>query len=344
MSGERENVRTSERLPVSAFRCATFPRSHALDLSIIIVNWNTRDLLADCLQSVYDTVHDLTFEVFVVDNASSDGSAAMVRERFPDVRLIENAENVGFARANNQAIAQSQGEYVLLLNSDTVLLPGAVHGLIEYLQGQSGIGAVGPTMLNPDGTLQNSYGRLPALLDEILGPYLLDSFTKPWGAHRWHSAETYSSSASPKVVDRVSFACVLICRETLIDVGTLDESYWLYSEDYDWFLRVKRAGWRVVHIPSASVVHHWGGSSQHRPLWASCMLYRAKLIYFRKHYGSVSEFVLRLGLSARFAVKTLLQLLGMLRKRHGGSSSPCQYWDLLKDLWGPSRLERDVDR
>ena len=150
-------------------------------LSVIIVNWNTCDLLARCLQSVYDTAVDLGLEVFVVDNDSNDGSVDMVRNHFPRARLIENPENVGFARANNQAIRESTGRFVLLLNSDTEVQPGALAHLVRHLKDHPMAGAVGPRMLNPDRTLQNSYGKLPSVWDEIVGPYLADFLTKPWG-------------------------------------------------------------------------------------------------------------------------------------------------------------------
>jgi len=306
-----------------------------VELSIVIVNWNTRELLAQCLDSVARDVGAMPHEVFVVDNASADGSVAMVRERFPWVRLIENAENVGFARANNQALLEARGGCVILLNSDAELQPGALVALRDCLIRHPEAGAAGPIMLNTDRTLQSSYGSLPSVWEEIIGPYVFDVFCKPWGrVGRWlRSARAHASEMR---VDRVSFACTAIRRETLQSVGSLDERFEFYSEDYDWFRRLKEYGQSVVLCPSAQVVHHWGGSSRKRADWALRQLYRSKRLYFAKHAGSSAEIVLRLGLALRFAVKAAWLSVVTPRSRElTRGEGRVIYRTLLKDMARP---------
>lgn len=323
------------------------------DLSIVIVNWNTRDLLAACLESVisnHSVVGDhpeitdhrlvstgqrsLVTEVIVVDNASSDGSVAMVRDRFPWVTLIENTENLGFARANNQALRLASGRYLLLLNSDTEIRPRALETLVMVLEAHPEAGAAGPRVLNPDGSLQNCYGSLPSVLDEVLGPYWADFFTKPWGWLGGRLAYGRSGSNAPFPVDRVSFACTLIRREALEQVGFLDEGFAFYSEDYDWFKRLKDAGWVALYCSQAEIVHHWGASSRQRSEWAIRQLYRSKRRYFAKHYGALAERILCLGLALRFSVKAAVALaLYPLRPRKAAQQLRL-YFRLIQDTWG----------
>ena len=274
-----------------------------MKLSIIIVNWNTRDLLARCLSSIQLNPPDELYDVWVVDNASQDDSVSMVQEQFPTVHLIANTANAGFARANNQAIRACSGDYVLVLNSDTEIQPSALQHLVRILEATPQAGAAGPKMLNPDRTLQNSYGSLPSVLDELVGPYLFDLFTKPWGriGSKWLVKQLNSDPYLR--VDRVSFACTLIRRKVLEKVGLLDEQFLFYSEDYDWFRRIKKAGWWAIFCPQAEVIHYWGGSSKKNNEWALSQLYRSKRIYFAKQGGPLSESILRLGLTVRFAAK-----------------------------------------
>jgi N-acetylglucosaminyl-diphospho-decaprenol L-rhamnosyltransferase len=307
----------------------------SVTLSIIIVNWNTRDLLAACLESVAAEIARMgegEAETFVVDNASTDGSPEMVRERFPWVRLIENTENVGFARANNQALRVAQGRYVLLLNSDTEVRPGALATLIAVLESHPEAGAAGPRVLNPDGTLQNSYGSLPTVYDEIIGPYWSDFFLKPWGGiGRWLSTRSFQSG-TPIAVDRVSFACTLIRREALDQIGLLDESFEFYSEDYDWFRRLRDANWTALFCPQAEIVHHWGGSSRQRNEWAMRRLYRSKRRYFAKHHGTKAERILRLGLGLRFAIKLAFSLASYPMRPDRASRQTNLYRRLISDM------------
>jgi GT2 family glycosyltransferase len=255
-------------------------RTAALVLSIIIVNWNTRELLAQSLHSVYDTVGTLDCEVFVVDNASSDGSAAMVRERFPQVRLIENAENVGFARANNQALRQAQGCHALLLNSDTRVLPDALQEMISFLDAHAEAGAVGARLLNADGSLQPSCHPMLTPWREFWRLLFLEPLYRraTYDMSRWNAN-------LPRQVEVIKGACLMLRREALAQVGLLDESYFMYTEEVDLCYRLLRAGWKLYWLPQAQVVHYGEASSRQIAETMYVQLYRSKTQFYRKTGG-----------------------------------------------------------
>lgn len=251
-----------------------------LDLSIIIVNWNTRDLLANCLQSVYDTVRGLAFEVIVVDNASTDGSAEMVRERFPQVRLIENTENVGFAKANNQAMKESSGRYVILLNSDTLVQPDALATLVAFMDDHPEAGACGPCLLNADGSLQPSCHPFLTAEREFWRLVFLDRFMRraSYPIHRW-------GLTRPRKVDVIKGACLALRQESLFQVGLFDERYFIYSEEMDLCYRLCQAGWCIYWVPEARVVHFGGQSTRQEADEMYIYLYRSKAQFQRKFWG-----------------------------------------------------------
>lgn len=308
------------------------------DLSIIIVNWNTRDLLAECLESVCDDQLQMIgeqtpiTEIIVVDNASTDGSVGMVRDRFPSVHLRENSENIGFARANNQAIRMAMGRFILLLNSDTVVQPNALQLLIEALERYPKAGAAGPQVLNPDGTLQNCYGSLPSIFSELIGPYAFDTLTKPWGRIGGRMHKTLMPNERCKAVDRVSFACTMIRREALEQVGLLDERFEFYSEDYDYFMRLRQVGWETIFCPQSRIVHHWGASSSQRSEWSLRQLYRSKRLYSAKHQGATAETVLRFGFAVRFAIKWVIGAIRYLLGQPNAYRQMARYRLLMHDM------------
>jgi GT2 family glycosyltransferase len=252
-----------------------------VDISIIIVNWNTRDLLSQCLESVYATVRDLTFEVVVVDNASSDGSAEMIRERFPQARLIENDVNSGFARANNQGIAQSHGQFLLLLNSDTILQAEAVAKMVAFMKAYPMAGIVGAYIRNPDGTPQRCFGAFPTVVSESICAWGLDS-RLPFA--RWFVARPIEPNGHLET-DWVLGAALMIRRKTLEQIGVLDENYFMYSEEIDLCYRVKKAGWRNFILGTAHIIHLGGQSTRQMSATMKAQLFLSKLRYFRKHRG-----------------------------------------------------------
>jgi GT2 family glycosyltransferase len=262
------------------------------------VNWNTRDLLAGCLQSVYATIDGLVLEVIVVDNASTDGSPQMVRNQFPRAKLIESQENLGFARGNAVALREASGEYLLLLNPDAVLQPQAVARLCAALDACPDLGAVGAQLLNPDGTEQESWGRFPSLWTELPILNRLQAKYSPSPS----CASELPGGALP--VDWLSGACLLIRRKTLEEVGLLDEDYWLYTEEADWCFRARQAGWEMALLPQAQVVHIRRAASRQRLVETMMHFYRSRLMFLLKHRGRFQASAVKLVLCA----KTLLWL------------------------------------
>jgi GT2 family glycosyltransferase len=249
-------------------------------LAIIIVSWNTRELLAQCLASLFDQPPTAAFTVWVVDNASTDGSADLVRQRFPQVKLLANEHNLGFAQANNQAIQQCHQEYILLLNPDTVVLPGAVDSLVNFLASQPQAGAAGSRLLNPDGTLQISCYPSPTLLREWWFLLHLDALW-PYGRYNMHQWDT----TAPREVDVLQGASFLLRRSVLDQVGFLDGDYFMYSEEVDLCRRIQQAGWRLYWVPQSQVIHYGGQSTRQIAADMFLQLYLGKLKYFRKHNG-----------------------------------------------------------
>jgi N-acetylglucosaminyl-diphospho-decaprenol L-rhamnosyltransferase len=288
MMGGKVETAPVPTLSHSDVNVQTFERSNGLDLSVIVVNWNTRDLLADCLRSVYDTVYDLAYEVFVVDNASSDGSAAMVREQFPEVHLIENTENVGFARANNQAMALASGKYLLLLNSDAILLLSAVSTLVAELAADPRRCAVGPRLLNSDGSTQPSCHPVLTPWREFWRLCFLD---RP--VPLAHYPFELDSDGDPRRVQVLKGACVLFRHDALDEVGLFDERYFMYSEEMDLFLRLLRAGWTTYWVPAACVIHLGGQSTEKVADEMYVELYRSKAQFQAKFYGTAGALAFR---------------------------------------------------
>ncbi len=228
------------------------------DVSIIIVSYNTRDMLGDALAAIPLAVHPHRYDVWVVDNNSSDGSALMVRERFPDVVLIENDHNPGFAAANNQAITQCSGRNVLLLNPDTEARPGSIAQLIDYCELHPGVGAIGPKLLNTDGTVQLNGARFPSPVRELLHYMGLQRLIPAENLLKYrYGRADFSLEAE---VDQVSGACIMVPAAVLSKVGSLDDGFFMFFEEVEWCWRIKQAGFKVIYLPAACVVHHWMGS------------------------------------------------------------------------------------
>jgi N-acetylglucosaminyl-diphospho-decaprenol L-rhamnosyltransferase len=285
-------------------------------LSIIIVSWNTRQLLRKCLASIYTYPPEGEFELFVVDNASTDGSAQMVQEQFSGARLIENKENVGFARANNEAIRESAGLYVLLLNPDTEVQPGALETLAHFMEKHLEAGAAGAQILNPDGSLQPSCYPAPTLFRELWRLLHLDIL---WPCGQYRMANW--SLDTPREVDALLGACLVLRREALDQLGLLDEDYFIYSEEIDLCRRLQRHGWRNYWVPQARVTHYGGQSTQQVAAEMFLTLYKGKVLYFRKHHGRLTTWLYKVVLSIAALFRLLLVPLTYLespsrRTRH----------------------------
>jgi GT2 family glycosyltransferase len=283
-----------------------------MDLSIIIVNWNTRDLLSGCLTAITADPSwqaGYTAEVWVVDNASQDGSPAWVRQHFPWVKLIENQENVGFARANNQAIRQSNGRYLLLLNSDTAVSPDALQRLYCFLEEQPQAGGAGARLLYADGTMQRSCDLAPSLARELWRLLHLDAFW-PYAVYplaRWDLSTSHT-------VDVLLGACLMLRREVVEQVGLLDENFFMYSEEVDLCHRLRQAGWTLHWVPDAVVIHYSGQSTKQAAVEMFLQLYRGKLLYFRKHHGRLAGGLYKVILFVVSLLRLLLAPLVVLQR------------------------------
>jgi GT2 family glycosyltransferase len=251
------------------------------DVSVVIVSWNTRALTTACLASLPAGAGPVTWDAWIVDNASSDDSVAAIRAAFPGVQVIANATNVGFAAANNQGIRACAGRYVLLLNSDTVAAPGSLAALVAFADGHPRAGVVGPRLENPDGSFQTGPMPFPSLWTELLSVTGLGRRLICPG----YPSRRESDSRTAQRTDYVVGACMLARREAIDQVGALDEGYFMYAEEPDWCWRMCQAGWETWFTPAA-VITHFGGQSTRQVREAMLVaLYRSKVRFFRLHRG-----------------------------------------------------------
>ena len=274
-------------------------------ISVVIVSWNTRELLAQCLESVYAGQPAAALEVWVVDNGSSDGSRELIRQRFPLTQLVANDSNLGFARANNQALAQISSPFALLLNSDVVLPSNAMAKLLGCLSEQPSAAAAGPLYLNTDGTFQASYGNFPTLATELL---LLAGLAR-WLLGPDYPSQSVANGHLPRPVDWVPGACLLVRMEAMQKVGLLDEGYFFYSEEVDWCYRLRQQGWQVLFVPTVAVTHHLSQSARQSSEARLRNLYAGKLRFFSKHYGHWPALCLKFGLLANLWLRAASALV-----------------------------------
>lgn len=260
------------------------------DLSILVVNWNVRDLLRRCLQSILANLPACQLEIIVVDNGSTDGSVEMVRTEFPQVHLIANPDNRGFPVANNQGLAVARGRYVLLLNPDTEVVGNALETMVAFADAHPDVGVVGPMLLNPDGTVQSSRRRFPTLLTAVFESTWLQPYAPRRLLARYYVLDRPDDEVQD--VDWVTGAALMARREAIEQVGPLDEGFFMYSEELDWCRRFREAGWRVVYLPTARVIHYGGKSSEQVLPARHIHFQRSKIRYFRKHHGAIAAGVL----------------------------------------------------
>jgi len=275
-----------------------------LDTSIIVVSFNTKGLLLDCLASVFKTVKGISFEIWVVDNNSTDGTVEATREKYPTVKIIKNTENVGFAAANNQAFRLMNGDYALLLNTDAVLTDGAVKGLFDFMEANPTAGMACGQLLNLDGSRQNSIANFPTTLTLLLNETLLRIvLPKKFPSKR-------RKYVSPLKIDSCIGACLMARKEAMDDIGLFDERYFFFFEETDWAYRMKCGKWAVYFVPTSNIFHAQGktvGSNVN----ARIMFYRSRYLFFKKwHPHSYSLFYSVIFL--RLLVNIFLSLTGLL--------------------------------
>ncbi|HLV43845.1 MAG TPA: glycosyltransferase family 2 protein [Aggregatilineales bacterium] len=317
------------------------------DLSIIIVSWNVRDLLRDCLASVEagaqagwytlaapgvraDQSAPLTVETIVVDNLSSDGTPEMLREAFPWVRLVEPGENTGFTRGNNIGMRASTGRWLLLLNPDTVVLDDALPRMVDYIDAHPAVGALGPQLLNDDGTVQSSRRRFPTFWTAVFESTWLQSAAPRGVLSRYYMTDTQDDEIMP--VDWVQGAALLVRRSVLAQVGGFDEHFFMYSEELDWQRRIKAAGWQIVYFPPARIVHYGGKSSEQVAAQRHIYFQTSKVRYFRKHHGRLAGLGVRAVLLANYVAQVAVEgakfVLG--HKRPLRRERVRAYWQVLR--------------
>lgn len=253
------------------------------ELSIVVISFNTREMTHDCLSSVVSGLGDLSAELIVVDNASTDGSADMIAQSFPQATLIRNTDNRGFAAANNQAFKVAKGHFILLLNSDTLVLGNVLSRSVAFLRENPSVAAMGCRVLNPDRTLQRTCSMEPSLLNLTLMLFALDKLRHP----RWFGRYQYRhwDRLSQKDVEVIS-GCYLMTRATIFaSVGALDESFFFFGEETDWCMRVRKAGWRCTLAPIGEIIHYGGGSVKKLNHSRDVMLTDALVRLHRKHHG-----------------------------------------------------------
>jgi GT2 family glycosyltransferase len=260
-----------------------------VDVSVVIVSWNTRDLLRDCLRSIFQEARSTAFEVIVVDNASQDSTARMVATEFPRVKLIVNADNLGFAAANNQGIRESAGRYVLLLNPDTVVLDCAIDRCVSYADNHPDVGVVGCQVLLDDKTIQKTGFAFPSAWNLAL---TVSGLSRAFPNSRVFGAPELQwwGRDDERDLDVVSGMFMLIPRKAFDEVGLLDEDYFIYTEEADLCFRLARAGWRRVFVPSAKIRHVCGGSGS--TAQASARMYvqiqKSNMVFFKKNRNRAS--------------------------------------------------------
>jgi GT2 family glycosyltransferase len=273
------------------------PAAPPVDMSIVLVCWNNKDYLDPCLKSLYDAGLENSFDVIVVDNGSTDGSQEMLREKYPDVKIIQNDHNVGLGKASNQGIEATTGEFILLLNNDTIVNKHALDSLANFMREHPDAGAVGGKLLNPDGSFQSGYGDFSTLWEEFLIAIRLGELSKP-------GYPLHGDSDTVCEVGWMSSANLLVRRKTLDDIGMLDESYFIYGDETDLQYRMHQAGWKVYYIPDATTIHY-GGRSMNR--WKRRrMVYRGKMLFYKKNYGAFRTTILRVMLFVLSFFKLLI--------------------------------------
>lgn len=274
-----------------------------MDLSVVTVSYNVRELLAECLKSVQDSLADsaLAYEIWVIDNASSDGSAEMVRRDFPTVRLIANRENRGFAAASNQGIAQAQGRFLLLLNPDTRVLGDAPSELVAFMEHTPDAGMAGGQLLYADGSFQHSAFRFPGLMQILLDFFPVHYRLLNSRINGRYPRQLYERGL-PFPIDHPLGAAMIVRRETIERVGPMDERFFMYCEEIDWAMRMRRAGWKVYCVPRARIVHHVGQSTRQFREAMFVALWRSRFLLFEKHYSwlfrLLARWLVHLGLAA----------------------------------------------
>jgi len=279
-----------------------------IELSIILVNWNGLEITRQCLKSIYEQTKNICFEIIVIDNASKDLSCKMIREEFPKVILVCNEENKGFAAANNQGINKSKGNFILLLNNDTIVLENAIEKTLFAAESNSKAAVMGCKVLNRDRTPQSSCFMFPSILNLIIAAAHLDTI---FPKNKFFGRERYARSEwnEIKEVDVVAGCFMLVRRDAIEDTGTLDERFFMYGEETDWCMRFKKHGWKILFCPNGKIIHLGGESSKKIKGTMMLQLKGSILLFIKKHYSRLSYAAACIVISLYFLIRTPYHLV-----------------------------------
>ena len=282
-------------------------------LTIIIVSYNVRQYIDQCLQSVYKALQDIDAEIIVVDNQSQDDTVSYLKTNYPQVRVIESGGNVGFARANNMGIRQSESEYVLLLNPDTVVANNTLSEVVHFMDTHETVGGAGVQMLNADGTraMESRRGRPTPLVSFYKMCGLSDLFPRSRTFARYYMS--WLSWNEPAEIEVISGAFFFMRRKALDEIGLLDEDFFMYGEDIDLSCRLLNAGWHNCYLP-CKIIHYKGGSTDKTTIRYVRVFYKAMIIYFRKHYAHLNFFA-RKGIELAIVIRAIFGMIGILPSR-----------------------------
>lgn len=282
------------------------------DLSVIVVNYKVRDYLKKALRSILVATKDISSEIFVVDNGSEDGSVSMIRQYFPDVHVIENKENLGFSKANNQAIKKAKGKAIALVNPDVLVVEDTFEKCLDYLWSHNRVGAVGCKIIDSEGELQlHSRRSLPTpwvSFSKLFG--LSDLFPQNKFFARYNL--TYRDPDETTEVGSLSGSFMVVRKETIEDIGLLDERYFLYGEDLDWCYRMHQNGYTVVYFPKTHIIHYKGKSTERAPFNSKKYFYEAMRIFVKKHFQDGKYFILKWFLLLGIRIRQLKHALADL--------------------------------
>jgi len=306
--------------------------AESMDLSIILVNWNSEEYLRECIASIYECTHQVPFEVIVVDNASPSGKVDTLKVQCPEIKLVKSAENLGFARANNLGFLHATGNYVLFLNPDTKLNSPAIDIMMEQIRRLPKAGVVGCKLLNADFSVQtSSIMKFPRIWNAILQ---VEYFRLRW-PKLWGIGALFTPDTGPSEVEAISGACMLMRREVFEQIGMFSEEYFMYSEDLDLCYQAVKAGFKNYHVGRATAVHYGGTSSA--PAWQTAMKTRAQLWFCEKNYSSFYSLIFRLAMVVNACARLIL-LVGirlfarMLGAKHALDSAWLRWSITLKTL------------
>jgi GT2 family glycosyltransferase len=305
-----------------------------MDVSIIIVNYNTRELLKQCIESIYATIGraNLSYEIIVTDNNSSDGSAEMLEHNFPGVILIKSKINGGFAYANNLGIKKSSGKYIFLLNSDTIVLKDVIYRMYQYMEQNKWVGILGPELLNADLTHQTSISAFPTLFREFAHIYEMKNILKiPFVKHFLvkfggklgskdidQYMKNFQNLQQPEKVQVLVGAAMFIRREVFEQVGYLDENYFMYYEEIDYCYQCYKAGWPCVYNPIGQIIHLIGQSSKKISEKTFYIRYKSMMYYFNKNHGKLKAVLVRINLILGLTFRIIFTMLHSLVKSTEG--------------------------